>query len=103
MIHGPYFVHWWAEMSDQEGAIPKLLQSLEHEIVYSERVPFTETKGLSPTPEEQPYTIILPSPNLILAIMESDKYCSPGSCQTQTCPLACQMAKHLNSVIWICE
>lgn len=32
-VHGPCFVHWCAVMSKKEGAIPKLTQSWEHEIV----------------------------------------------------------------------
>ena len=33
-LYGPCFVHWWAVMLEQGGAVPKLLpQSWEHEIV----------------------------------------------------------------------
>jgi len=63
-------------MLEQKGAIPKLfLQNWEHEIVkmswYAEalRVPFTGTKGTSPTPEKQPHTIIFPPPNFTLGTM----------------------------------
>lgn len=34
-----------------------------------------------------------PSPNLKLGTMRSDKYRSPGKCQTQNCPSDCQMKK----------
>ena len=46
------------------------------------RFPFTVTKGQRPAPEKQPHTIIPPPPNLTLGTMQSDKYRSPGNCQT---------------------
>ena len=55
------------------------------------RVPFTGTKGPGPAPEKQPHTIIPPPPNFTLGTMQSDKYCSPVNCQTQTRPSDCQM------------
>uniref|UniRef100_A0AAR2JQE6 Uncharacterized protein n=1 Tax=Pygocentrus nattereri TaxID=42514 RepID=A0AAR2JQE6_PYGNA len=48
------------------------------------RVPFTGTKGLSPTPEKQPHIIIPPTPNFTLGTMQSVSYRSPGNHQTQT-------------------
>ncbi|CAI9619348.1 unnamed protein product, partial [Staurois parvus] len=54
------------------------------------RVPFTRTKGPSPTPENQPQTIIPPLPNFTLGTMQSGKHRSPGNRQTQTCLSDCQ-------------
>lgn len=54
---------------------------------------FTGTKGLSPTPEKQPYTIIPPPPNFTPGTIQSGKYRSPGNCQTQTRPSDCQTEK----------
>jgi len=54
------------------------------------RVPFTGTKGPSPTPEKQPHTIIPPPPNFTLGTMQSGKCRSPGNRQTQTRPSDCQ-------------
>ncbi|XP_051540168.1 uncharacterized protein LOC127432786 isoform X2 [Myxocyprinus asiaticus] len=87
------------------------------------RVPFTGTKGPSPAPEKQPYTIIPPPPNFTVGTMQpspapekqphtiippppnftdgtmqSDKYRSPGNRQTQTRPSDCQMEKHDSSL-----
>uniref|UniRef100_A0A3B3Q8E0 Zinc finger protein with KRAB and SCAN domains 7-like n=1 Tax=Paramormyrops kingsleyae TaxID=1676925 RepID=A0A3B3Q8E0_9TELE len=50
------------------------------------RVPFTGTKGPSPTPEKQPHTIIPPPPNFTLGTVQSAKYRSPGNRQIQTRP-----------------
>ncbi|CAI9572192.1 unnamed protein product, partial [Staurois parvus] len=80
------------------------------------RIPFTGTKGPSPTPEKQPHTIIPPPPppppNFTLRTMQSGKYCSPGNHQTQTHPLDFQTRKcywslqrthlHCSRVWWGC-
>jgi len=61
-------------MLEQEGAIPKVgSMKLFKMSWYAEslRVPFTGTKGSSPTPEKQPHTIILPLPNFTLGTMQS--------------------------------
>lgn len=62
---------------------------------YSEwfKVPFTETKGPSPTPEKQSHTTIPPSPKFTLSTTQSERYRSPGKLQTQTRPSDCQMEK----------
>ena len=62
------------------------------------RVPFTGTKGPSPTPEKQPHTIIPPPPNFTLGTMQSGKYRSPGNRQTQIRPLDCQTEKRDSSL-----
>ena len=46
----------------------------------------------------QPQTIIPPPSNFTLGTMQSDKYRSPGNCQTQTCPSDCQMEKSDSSL-----
>ncbi|CAI9619175.1 unnamed protein product, partial [Staurois parvus] len=61
------------------------------------RVPFTGTKGPSPTPEKQPHTIIPPPPNFTLGTMQSGKYHSPCNFQTQTRPLDWQTEKRDSS------
>jgi len=76
------------------------------------RVPFTGTKGPSPTPEKQPHTKIPPPPNFTLDTMQSGKYRSPGNSQTQTRPSDCQTEKrdsslqrtrlHCSRVQWRC-
>ena len=62
------------------------------------RVPLTGTKGPSPAPEQQPHTIIPPSPKFTFGTMQSDKYRCPGNRQTQTRPSDCQMEKHDSSL-----
>uniref|UniRef100_A0AAR2M0I6 non-specific serine/threonine protein kinase n=1 Tax=Pygocentrus nattereri TaxID=42514 RepID=A0AAR2M0I6_PYGNA len=59
----------------------KILEKREQSAVVLQSalgVPFTGTKGPSPTPEKQPHTIIPPPPNSTLGTMQSDKYRSPG-------------------------
>lgn len=58
------------------------------------KISFTETKGLSSTPEKQPHTINPPPPNFTLGPMQSGKHRSPGNPHTQTCPSDCQIKKH---------
>ncbi|MEQ2203746.1 hypothetical protein XENOCAPTIV_003061 [Xenoophorus captivus] len=41
------------------------------------------TKKLSPSPEENPHTIIPSAPKFTRDTMQSGKCCSPGNCQTQ--------------------
>lgn len=62
------------------------------------KVPFTGSKGPSPTPEKQPHTIIPPSPNFTLGTMQSEMYRSPGNLRTQTRPSDCQMEKRSSSL-----
>ncbi|CAI9556876.1 unnamed protein product, partial [Staurois parvus] len=58
------------------------------------RVPFTGTKGPSPTSKKkQLHTITPPPPNFTLGTMQLGKYRSPGNRQTQTCPSDCQTEK----------
>ena len=56
----------------------------------------------SPATEKQPQTIILPTPNFTLGTMQSDKYRSPGSRQSQTHQSDCQMEKHNPSLQRTC-
>lgn len=61
------------------------------------RVPFTETKRLSTTPEKQPLAIISLCFKLYTRHNQSDKYCSSGNRQTQTHSWAMQTEKRNSS------
>ena len=59
------------------------------------RFPFTQTKSPSLNHGKQPQSIIPPPPNFGVGTMHSGRQNSPGICQTQICPLDCQMVKSL--------
>ena len=83
-------------MLKQERTFPKLLpQSTESSGMYAAalRFPFTGTKGPSPYHEKQPQNFIPPPPNFTVGTMHWGRWCSPGICQTQMRPSACQMVK----------
>ncbi|MEQ2169719.1 hypothetical protein GOODEAATRI_028227 [Goodea atripinnis] len=91
-------------MSEEEGVISKLFpHGLSKISLYTKafRDPFSETKDPRSAPENQPHSIMRPPPNLTLVTIKSDKYRSPGNCQTQTCLSDCQMEKG-NSILYTC-
>uniref|UniRef100_A0AAR2ITW4 non-specific serine/threonine protein kinase n=1 Tax=Pygocentrus nattereri TaxID=42514 RepID=A0AAR2ITW4_PYGNA len=79
----------------------KILEKREQSaVVLQSGVPFTGTKGPSPTPEKQPHTIIPPPPNSTLGTMQSDKYRSPD-CQTEKIDSSLQRTRlHCSRVPW---
>lgn len=93
--YGPSFLHCCC-------AVILFPQSWEHEIVYRPwyaeawRFPFNGTKGMRPTPEKQPHTIIQLKPNFTL------KYGAPGNRQTHPRPVLPEREEwqHCSRVQW---